>query len=260
MNRKIIHFSDLHWRMFKHHDTWKKVLIEAFNQWSEIKPYRIIFTGDLVHSKNQLTPELIDMVSWTLTECAKIAPTILIIGNHDFLEKNEDRLDALSPIINNLNNPNITYYKNTGVHEDKDIVWCVYSLMEHNIKPEFIREEGKKYIGLFHGPINGLTTDLGFAFEDGYSPQIFDGLDTVLCGDIHKRSIFNIPGNKKGIMIGSALQNNFGESVGNHGYGIYNVDTDKYEFIDIENDQPFLHFKITDIEDIENEKEQLVNA
>lgn len=62
------------------------------------------------------------------------------------------------------------------------------------------------------------------------------------------------------IQIGSTIQQNFGENVSNHGYGIYNIDTGQYEFIDIENDQPFLHFKITDIEDIENEKEQLVNA
>ena len=62
------------------------------------------------------------------------------------------------------------------------------------------------------------------------------------------------------IQIGSVIQQNFAETVNKHGYGIYDIDADKYEFVDIENDQPFLHFKITDIEDIENEKEQLVNA
>jgi hypothetical protein len=30
---------------------------DAINQWKEIEPDRIVFTGDLVHSKNQLTPD-----------------------------------------------------------------------------------------------------------------------------------------------------------------------------------------------------------
>ena len=80
---------------------------DAINQWKEIEPDRIVFTGDLVHSKNQMTPELIEMVSWILKECSYIAKTIIIPGNHDFLVNNTDRLDALSPIIDSLNNKNI---------------------------------------------------------------------------------------------------------------------------------------------------------
>jgi hypothetical protein len=33
------------------------------NNLKDINPDRIVFTGDLVHSKNQMTPELIEMVS-----------------------------------------------------------------------------------------------------------------------------------------------------------------------------------------------------
>ena len=40
---------------------------------------------------------------------------------------------------------------------------------------------------------------------------------------------------------------------------IYDMGTNDYTFHDIPNDQPFLHFKIKDINDIENEKEELVN-
>jgi hypothetical protein len=35
--------------------------------------------------------------------------------------------------------------------------------------------------------------------------------------------------------------------------------SDEYTFHDLQNEKPFLHFKITDIKDIENEKEVLVN-
>ncbi len=78
-----------------------------------VNALRIVFTGDLVHSKNQMTPELIEMVRWLLLECSFIAPTIIIPGNHDFLVNNIERLDALTPIINSLNNtdfPNVQSY------------------------------------------------------------------------------------------------------------------------------------------------------
>ena len=99
MIKKLVHFSDLHIRLFKDHDLYKSILETAIEQWRELEPDRIVFTGDLVHSKNQMTPELIEMVSWVLTECSKIAKTIVIIGNHDFLENNSQRLDALTPIV-----------------------------------------------------------------------------------------------------------------------------------------------------------------
>ena len=187
MIKKIIHFSDLHVRLFKDHDLYREILKDALEQWRTIAPDRIVFTGDLVHSKNQMTPELVEFIAWVLTECSKIAKTILIIGNHDYLENNDSRLDAITPIIDSLNNSNINYFKNRGVYEDDNINWCVYSLVQHNIPPE-IPQNGKINIGLFHGAIQGLKTDLGFSFgEESFDSKKFDGLEIVLCGDIHLR-------------------------------------------------------------------------
>jgi hypothetical protein len=187
MIKKIIHFSDLHVRLFKDHDLYRSILNEALLEWKELNPDRIVFTGDLVHSKNQMTPELIEFVAWILTECSSIAPTIIIPGNHDFLTGNIERLDALTPIINSLNNPKIHYYRDRGVYEDDNISWCVYSQYQGNIPPDLNVATGIK-VGLFHGPIQGLKTDLGFEFgEEAYSLSKFDGLEIVLCGDIHLR-------------------------------------------------------------------------
>ena len=136
MIKQLVHFSDLHIRLFKDHDLYKSILETAIEQWKELKPERIVFTGDLVHSKNQMTPELIEMVRWLLTECSYIAKTIIIPGNHDFLVNNTERLDALSPIINSLNSENIVYYKDRGVYEDDNISWCVYSQYQGNIPPD----------------------------------------------------------------------------------------------------------------------------
>jgi len=258
MINKLVHFSDLHIRLFKDHELYKSILEDMFKQWGEIAPDRIVFTGDLVHSKNQMTPELIEMVSWVLTECSKIAKTIVIIGNHDFLENNMSRLDALSPIVDSLKNENVFYYKDRGVYTDENIDWVVYSLMDHNVPPDITINSNKK-IGLFHGPIVGLTTDIGYKFEDGFDTHRFMGCDLVLCGDIHKRQIFDIPGQKKAYMVGSTIQQNFGETVRKHGFGIYDVDNDKYEFVDLHNPKPFLSFKIKSYDDLTKGTEKLVN-
>ena len=78
MIKRLIHFSDLHIRLFKDHDLYREILTTAFSEWKALKPDRIVFTGDLVHSKNQMTPELIEFVAWVLSECSKIAKTIII--------------------------------------------------------------------------------------------------------------------------------------------------------------------------------------
>ena len=258
MINKLVHFSDLHIRLFKDHELYKSIMKDMFKQWGEIAPDRIVFTGDLVHSKNQMTPELIEMVSWVLTECSKIAKTIVIIGNHDFLENNMSRLDALTPIIESLKNENIVYYKNRGSYEDQNIEWVVFSLVEHNVPPH-IPESQRTKIGLFHGPVVGLSTDIGYKFEDGFDSSRFAGCDLVLCGDIHKRQVFPIPNERKAYMVGSTIQQNFGETVRKHGFGIYTINEDKYEFVDLDNPKPFLSFKIKSIEDLVNGTEQLLN-
>lgn len=258
MINKIIHFSDLHIKLYKDHDLYKRILSKMFDEWKQIAPDRIVFTGDLVHSKNQMTPELIEFVAWILNECSMIAKTILIIGNHDFLESNLDRLDAITPIIDSLKNEYIFYYKNRGVYKDQNIDWCVYSLLEHNIPP-LIEPSDNLKIGLFHGPVQGLTTDVGYKFDEGFDTDKFSGCDVVFCGDIHKRQVFDIPNGKKAYMIGSTVQQNFGETIRNHGYGVYTVSENKYQFVDIQNPKPYLSFKIESIEDLENGTEKLLN-
>jgi DNA repair exonuclease SbcCD nuclease subunit len=130
--------------------------------------------------------------------------------------------------------------------------------MEHNIPPD-INKSTNKNIGLFHGPIQGLYTDIGYKFEDGFDKSKFKGCDLVLCGDIHKRQIFDIPGGKKAYMIGSTIQQNFGESVRKHGYGVYDLEKDEYDFIDLPNPKPFLSFYINSIDCLADGSEKLVN-
>jgi hypothetical protein len=60
-------------------------------------------------------------------------------------------------------------------------------------------------------------------------------------------------------MIGSPIQQNIGESIGRHGYGIYDVETQEYSYFDLPNPKPFLKFSIKSFEEIENGTEKLQN-
>jgi hypothetical protein len=61
------------------------------------------------------------------------------------------------------------------------------------------------------------------------------------------------------IQVGSTIQQNYGETLSKHGYGIYTIDNDKYEFVDLDNPKPFLSFKIKSFEDIYDAREKLAN-
>ncbi len=267
MIKKIVHISDLHIRNYQYHDMYKRQFkLFLKNVKNSLSDYttdeiRVVITGDIFHQKINISNEQTMITSWFFGEITKkIGKIVIIPGNHDFLENNTNRLDSITPVVELMNNPNIMYYKDAGVYEDENINWVVYSLYQHNQKPEYNKESGKFYIGLFHGPIQGLSTDLGFEFENAYSPLNFIDLDLLLCGDIHKRQVFKLTNGGDAVMIGSMIQQNFGETVNHHGYGIYDVKTNKYETFDIESEQPFLHFSISDISDIEKNGEVLLNV
>ena len=197
MIKKIVHIADLHIRLNQLHDLYK-IQFQEFIDKTRIEvsgfiknEIRICIVGDIFHNKINISNEQILLTSWFLTELSKLGKVIIIPGNHDFLENNVQRMDSITPIVELLNNSDIVYYKDSGVYNDDNVKWVVYSLYQHNQRPEFEKGDGL-YVGLFHGPIQGFSTDMGFEFEDGYDKINFYGLDMVLCGDIHKRSVINL--------------------------------------------------------------------
>jgi exonuclease SbcD len=263
MIKKLVVISDIHVRTFKRHDEY----IEQFDKFYALaeaeKPDRIVITGDVVHQKIQMSPELINVVSEFLNRCAQIAKTIVLIGNHDFLTNNKERLDALTPIVTTMHNPNIVYFKNSGCFEDDDVIWVPISLMDDNKVPEDFnpkkKVKGKTYIGLFHSPLAGTETELGHVFDNAYSLDNFFGLDIVLAGDIHKHQLIQAA-DPLIIMTGSFLQQNYGETISKHGYVTVDVTERSYELHEILNDYGYYQFKLNSVDDIETGGEVLLNG
>lgn len=269
MIKRLIHLADVHLRVLKYHDEYREVLINLINQSKElVKDYnreeiRIVIAGDLVHNKVTISSELLMIGTWFLRELAQIAPVITIAGNHDLLEGNLSRLDTISPMVSLLSDSDIKYFKESKCIIDDNIVWCTYSIFEENKRPdiESARKEfgnDKTYVGLFHAPIIGAKTNLGYEFENGATLDIFESLDFALLGDIHKLSSFE-HNEIKIAYPGSVLQQDHGESIKNHGFLLWDVQAKTFEFHEVENPYGFYSFKIKSLNDIENDKEILTN-
>jgi DNA repair exonuclease SbcCD nuclease subunit len=198
MIKQIVHLSDIHIRTTQFHDLYKNQFNSLIEELKiklskyEYEEIRIVLTGDIFHQKITVSNEQTLLASWFFSELAKIGKLIILPGNHDFLENNITRIDSITPIVELLRNENITYFKNMGVYDDENIKWVVYSLYNHNEKTNFVKEEAYTYVGLFHDPIQGMTTDMGYMFDTAYDKLNFIGCDIVLCGDIHKRNVLII--------------------------------------------------------------------
>lgn len=183
---KFLHASDTHIKLLKEHDSYKTVFEQIYSIAKEQKVDAIVHTGDLFHTKIQLTPEAISMASDFLRSLADIAPLYIIPGNHDTNLKNNKRLDSISPIVDALNHKDIHYLKSSGETViNENITLNVMSLLDQENwgKPS---DSNKINIALLHGSVAGVQTDIGYVMEHGeFTVDIFEGHDYAMCGDIH---------------------------------------------------------------------------
>jgi len=251
---KIYHLADLHIRNLQRHKEYRQVFKKFLKQvkTDKIEDSVIYIGGDIAHAKTEMSPELVQEISWFLTECAKLRETILITGNHDCNLNNSHRLDVLTPIVENLKNDRIHYLRDTGVYNIANLTFVVYSILDNKENwPKGKDVEGEHKIALFHGPVNKSQTDIGYTVSsNSFTTDMFDGFDMVLMGDIHKRQILQAYEPENGLPIisycGSMIQQNHGELLENHGYLLWDVPTRSYEEFDIHNDYGFLTVDVVD--------------
>ena len=130
---RIYHLSDIHIRNVKRHKEYRSVFEKVYKEIDKNKENSVIYLGgDIVHAKLDMSPELIDLTSEFFTELRKIYVHFLFcnVRNHDCNLNNKHRLDALSPIIRGLDNPNIHYIKDSGVYQVGDVGFSVMSVFE----------------------------------------------------------------------------------------------------------------------------------
>jgi DNA repair exonuclease SbcCD ATPase subunit len=238
--KTIYHIADVHIRNVQRHKEYRQVFEKMFEEIRKrgTENSLIYLAGDIAHAKLELSPELVREISWLFTECSKHCETILITGNHDCNMNNSDRLDVLTPIVEALNLPNFTYLRDTQVYSIGGVDFGVFSIFDDKKNwPKGNTLFGNKKIALFHGPVDNSTTDIGYVVSSRhFTTDMFDGYDLALLGDIHKRQTMISPSGCKVVYAGSLVQQNFGESLNGHGFLVWDLDSMKYEAIDIPNE------------------------
>ena len=247
MIRKIFQVSDIHIRNFKRHDEYRRVFERLYDYIKEnfTQDDLICLTGDIVHAKTDVTPELVEEVQTFLKSLADIGRVLLIPGNHDANLNNDHRMDALTPIVNALNHPNLTYLKKTCALDiyENNVTFYHWSVFDsHTEYPKCVRTEDDFKICLYHGPVSGTVTESGFGlFDNDVKVEDFEGFDLVLLGDIHKTQFLN---EAKTIGYpGSLVQQNHAESLV-HGIYVWDLATKSAEFVEIENDTAFYTIEV----------------
>ncbi len=240
---KVYHLADLHIRNLQRHKEYKLIFNKFLKQVKQdnIEDSLIYIAGDIAHAKTEMSPELVQEISWFLTECSKLRETVVITGNHDCNLNNNFRLDVLTPIIKNLGNPRIHYLRDTGVYNIHNLTFVVYSILDSKENwPKGDTVDGDNTICLFHGPVNKAQTDIGYTVSsNSFQVDMFDGFDMAMLGDIHKRQTFG-EGYEHIAYAGSMIQQNHGELLENHGYLLWDIPTRTFTEHHIHNDYGFL--------------------
>jgi exonuclease SbcC len=244
---RIAHISDTHIRNYKYHFEYKAAFQDLYSKLREQKVDYIIHCGDIAHTKTQLSPEYFELASDFLSNLANIAPTYVILGNHDGNLKNSNRQDAITPIVQALMHSNLHLLKNSGeVMVNELLTLNVLSVFDEDkwVKPS---DPSKINVALYHGAISGVQTDIGWTMQGGdHDLSIFSDHDYALLGDIHKTNqVLDTEGRVR--YPGSTIQQNFGET-NDKGYLLWDIRS-KDDFdcthIQIHNPRPFVTVNLT---------------
>jgi DNA repair exonuclease SbcCD nuclease subunit len=244
---KIAHIADTHIKNLKFHYEYKIVFDQLYETLRNENVDYIVHCGDIAHTKTQISPEFVELCSDFFANLAKIAPTYIILGNHDGNLRNSTRQDALSPIVKALNLPDLHLLKNAGeVLVGPHIAFNVLSVFDEEnwVMPS---DPDRINIALYHGAVSGVKTDTGWVMTHGdHDVGIFGGHDFAMLGDIHKTNqILDEEGRVR--YPGSTVQQNHGET-NDKGFLIWEIedkDTFRVSHHVLLNPKPFVTIELT---------------
>ena len=243
---KFAHISDTHIKNLKYHYEYRIIFDQLYNTLREQKVDCIVHCGDIAHTKTQISPEFVEMCSDFFRNLAEIAPTYIILGNHDGNLKNSSRQDALTPIVDALDHNDLHLLKNSGeAHLNDEYCLNVLSVFDRDnwVTPS---DSDKINIALYHGSISRCKTDMNWTMTFGEDEiSIFDDFDFAMLGDIHRRQFLDEEG--RVWYAGSTIQQNHGET-NDKGILIWDINSKDDWNIDpivFKNPKPFFTIPLT---------------
>jgi DNA repair exonuclease SbcCD nuclease subunit len=244
---RIAHISDVHIRKLKYHKEYRSAFEDLYEKLRDLKPDIIVNTGDTFHTKLDMSPESIRMMSDLFVNLANIAPHHLILGNHDMNCKNGTRLDAITPIVENINHADLHLHKFANTIEiASGMDLHVLSIVDPENWPETIADD-RVNIALYHGAVVGAKTDTGWAMTHGdIDIGTIEKYDYALLGDIHKTHQ-KLDADGRCAYPGSLIQQNFGET-NDKGFLLWDIQDKKNftcEHVKITSPKPFITLQLT---------------
>ncbi len=256
----VFHLGDIHIPGNpEREDEYEKVLnrtIEIIKK--EERNKMVVVCGDLFHDKTKPYQEANILARKFMQNLGDICETIIIQGNHDVNIDNENRKDSIKATLCELKTINkIHYIVDDNVQNINGINFVLTKMNSTEVTKIENKKNNELYIGLYHGTLYKSKNDFGYNFisEDKLKGSDFKDYDIVMLGDIHKYQYMN---KEKTIAYsGSLIQQNFGESIDNHGLLLWDLKTKNSQFMEVPNDYVYKVHTITDINnfiipDIEN--------
>lgn len=243
----IYHISDIHIRTSdERYEEYNNIFKKFCQEITDPDNAVIVITGDILHSKTQLTPicvrELIDF----LVMMTNTTDVIITLGNHDLPANNiiEDNIVNIISRKNFETKHKLYVLTYNDTYSYKNVIFgntLVYSTYITPCKTP--HDENKVKIALYHGTICGSKRSINDVNMDSVIKigDFFD-YDMGLFGDIHVHQFMDA--NKRFAYAGSMIQQNFGEEFENHGYIKWNLITRIAEFIPIQNDYGYVTFNL----------------
>tara|TARA_Y100000389_G_scaffold112868_1_gene110000 strand:+ start:7099 stop:11715 length:4617 start_codon:yes stop_codon:yes gene_type:complete len=267
--KKIFHISDIHIRngneKLSRFDEYLNVftnLINILQESQEIKNHEavIIVTGDTFHHKNKIESPGIYLFNYLISGLSSLAPIYIILGNHDFRQDQSVNIDFLDAFLLSCpnSNSNVEYLDKTGHYCSCNLIFGVFDVRDslflgngsgvaENMEPfpQPIHNDETSInsinIALFHGTMMNSRINDNRILSHGYSWEWLDiGYDYALLGDIHKFQLFE---RKSGLVAGyagSLVQQNYGETLKNHGFIAWDLETKTQDFIEVPNNYGFV--------------------
>jgi DNA repair exonuclease SbcCD ATPase subunit/DNA repair exonuclease SbcCD nuclease subunit len=269
----IYQISDIHIHLYKRHNEYSEVFDNVINyltvEKAKYEPDNksnrntallCIITGDVLHSKSDLSPECVALTYKFIKDISEVIPVVIIPGNHDLNMNNKNRLDSLTPIICDLPEYNPVYYLNaTGVWQYGNLTLAHASIFDYiiprleQIQPiDQITSSPNLNIILFHGRIDGVLLFNGTNVqgeENGLNKKVitlsdFKDYDMGLFGDIHKHQWLDEA--KSRAYAGSLIQQHHGEDLEQHGLIKWDIATRNGEFVNMPNNYGYVTINIAD--------------
>jgi DNA repair exonuclease SbcCD ATPase subunit/DNA repair exonuclease SbcCD nuclease subunit len=260
----IIHLADIHIRtgtetysryyeyLTVFENLKKSLLSNKINKDNSI----ILVAGDIFHNKNKVENFGLNLFKQLINILTNITITVIIPGNHDFLQQFPNDPSLLDSIL--LTNIQNLHYLNTTT----SITLNNIGISTISVKDTLIPGEGsgiikdlplfpnifdkkiKTKIALFHGSFckTYFNHNQEVDSNNSYPLEMLKDFDIACLGDIHLHQS-NIYKNCSYAYSGSLIQQNFGEDIIDHGYLIWNIKTKKSTHIPVFNPYGFVILK-----------------